>query len=55
MSEIQFTGEIKYGKTLLENICEQIRMAKEEQFCRKIYNTKQSTPFIGATAPHGRG
>lgn len=20
-----------------------------------IYNTKQSTPFIGATAPHGRG
>ena len=20
-----------------------------------FYNTKQSTPFIGATAPHGRG
>lgn len=28
-------------KTLLENICEQIRMEKEEQFCRKIYDMVQ--------------
>ena len=28
-------------KTLLENICEQIRMVKEEQFCRKIYDMVQ--------------
>lgn len=42
MSEIQFTkGEKDMEKTLLENICEQIRMTKEEQFCRKIYDMVQ--------------
>lgn len=42
MSEIQFTkGEKNMEKTLLENICEQIRMAKEEQFCKKIHDMIQ--------------
>ena len=27
----------------------------ENAVLKAFYNTKQSTPFIGATAPHGRG